>query len=150
MKTILLFIFLGMFGAALAGDMDKRQVLKLSEQQRGLVLEEMRALLSGTQNILAALSKDDMAAVAQQARVLGMSMAQKSEDHLKGSMPETFMQLGMSVHQDFDRIAADAEALKDSQHTLRQLSESMNKCVACHDSYQIQVTKVSPKPKVKP
>lgn len=150
MKTILLFIFLGMFGAALAGDMDKRQVLKLSEQQRGLVLEEMRALLSGTQNILAALSKDDMAAVAQQARALGMSMAQKSEDHLKGSMPETFMQLGMSVHQDFDRIAADAEALKDSQHTLRQLSESMNKCVACHDSYQIQVTKVSPKPKVKP
>ncbi len=68
MKTMLLFIFIGMFGAALAGDMDKRQVLKLNEQQRGLVLGEMRALLSGTQNILAALSKDDMAAVAQQAR----------------------------------------------------------------------------------
>jgi hypothetical protein len=56
--------------SALAEDLDNRQILTITETQRGHVLEEMRALLSGTQNILAALSKDDMAEVAQSARHL--------------------------------------------------------------------------------
>jgi len=128
--------------AAFAGDHDDRQTLKLSDAQRSHVLEEMRALLSGTQNILTALSKDDMAAVVEHARPLGMSMAHKAEDHLKGVLPKEFMGLGMSLHQDFDQIASDAESKKDPKLTLRQLSDSMSKCVACHASYQIRtVTK---------
>lgn len=121
-----------------AGSPDNRQVLSVTEPQRGHVLEEMRALLSGVQNILTALSKDDMAAVASHARPLGMSMAHKAEDHLKGVLPREFGLLGMSVHQDFDQIAADAESLKDSKHALRQLSNTMFKCVACHDAYQLR------------
>lgn len=123
--------------AAFASDQDDRQILNLSEAQRGHVLKEMRALLSGTQNILAALSKDDMAAVAQYARPLGMNMAHKAEDHLKGVLPKEFMGLGMSLHQDFDQIASDAESKKDPKLTLRQLSNSMSKCAGCHESYQI-------------
>lgn len=52
-----------------------------------------------------------------------------------------FMQPGMSVHQGFDHIATDAESLKDPRHTLRQLSDVMRKCVACHASYQIRTVK---------
>ena len=73
--------------------------------------------MSGTQNILAALSKSDMAAVNQYASSLGMSMTIKTEDHLKGVLPKEFMQLGISVHQDFDKIAADALAIKDPKHS---------------------------------
>ena len=65
-------------------------------------------------------------------------MAHKAEEHLKSVLPKAFMQLGMSVHQDFDQIATDAESKKDPKLTLRQLSDSMTKCVACHASYQIQ------------
>ena len=82
-----------------------------------------------------------MAEVAQYARHLGMGMADKAEDHLKGALPKEFMKLGMSVHKDFDQIATDAESLKDSKYTLRQLSESMSKCVACHAAYQIRMVK---------
>jgi UDP-glucose 6-dehydrogenase len=121
-----------------AGSPDSRHVLEVTEPQRAHVLEEMRALLSGVQNILTALSKDDMVAVAQYARPLGMSMAHKAEDHLKGVLPREFMRLGMSVHEDFDRIAVDAESVKDPKQTLRQLSNTMFKCVACHDSYQLR------------
>ena len=106
----------------------------------------MGALLSGTQNILAALSKGDMAAVNQYASSLGMSMTIKTEDHLKGVLPKEFMQLGIAVHQDFDKIAADALAIKDPKHSLQQLSESMSKCVACHATYQIRTVKTSLKP----
>lgn len=138
MKKILAFILVLTAITAQAGDVDKRQVLTLTESQREHVLGEMRALLSGIQNILASLSNEDMAAVARHAHSLGMSMTRKAENHLKGVLSKEFMQLGMSVHHDFDQIAMDAESLKDSKHTLRQLSDSMDKCAACHASYQIR------------
>jgi hypothetical protein len=96
--------------SAKAEAVDNRQILMLSEPQRGHVLEEMRALLTGTQNILAALAKDDMAAVAEYSRALGFNMKHKAENPLHDVLPKEFMQLGMSVHKDFDLIAADAES----------------------------------------
>jgi len=129
-KALALFLVELVATSALAGDIDKRQVLTLTDPQRGHVREEMRALLAGTQQILAALSRDDMAAVAQFARPLGMGMAHKTEDPLTGALPKEFRQLGMSLHQDFDQIAMDAESIKDPKHTLRPLSDFMSKCVA--------------------
>ena len=139
LKKIFAVLLVLATGTAAAGEIDKRRILPLTEPQRDHVLTEMRALLSGTQNILGALSREDMVAVADHARSLGMGMAHKGEDHLKAVLPKEFMQLGMSVHKAFDQIAVDAESLKDPKHTLRQLSESMKKCTACHDSYQIRI-----------
>lgn len=143
MQTSLPIIVLALLSSvAFAEDHDTRQTLTLSEAQRAHVQEEMQALLSGTQNILLALANEDMIAVAQHARALGLGMAHKAEDHLHGALPDAFMTLGLSVHQDFDQIAADAESKRDPKLTLHQLSESMGKCVACHASYQIRsVTK---------
>lgn len=133
-----------------ADEIDKRQILRLNEMQRDHVLTEMRALLTGTQNILDALLREDMAAIARHAGSLGMGMAHKGEDHLKAVLPKEFMQLGMSVHKDFDQIAIDAESLKDPKHTLRQLSESMKKCNTCHAGYQIRVKEQSAQPAMHP
>lgn len=126
-------------GAAWADTADGRQVIELTAAQRAHVLGEMRALLSGTQAMLAALAVDDMVAVARQASALGMNMGHKAENHLHDVLPPAFMQLGMSIHQDFDRIAADAETRKDSKHSLQQLSTTLNACAVCHEAYQIQV-----------
>jgi hypothetical protein len=145
-KTRMIVACLLISTSAIAADMDNRQTLSLSEVQRSHVLEEMRALLSGTRDILAALAMDDMASVSKFARPLGLGMAHKAEDHLKSVLPREFMQLGMSVHQDFDQIAADAESKKDSKLTLRQLSDAMAKCVACHDAYQINKAPASGQP----
>jgi len=145
-KTRMIVACLLISTSAIAADMDNRQTLSLSEAQRSHVLEEMRALLSGTRDILAALAMDDMASVSKFARPLGLGMAHKAEDHLKSVLPREFMQLGMSVHQDFDQIAADAESKKDSKLTLRQLSDAMAKCVACHDAYQINKAPASGQP----
>lgn len=139
MNKIILVIFTLAATSVQAEAVDNRQILMLSEPQRGHVLEEMRALLTGTQNILSALAKDDMAAVAQNARPLGMGMADNAEKHLKGVLPKEFMQLGMSVHKDFDLIAADAESLKDPKHALQQMSVAMSKCNTCHAAYQIRL-----------
>ncbi len=122
---------------------DKREVLVLTPMQREHVLGEMRALLSGVQNVIGALAEDDMKAVADIARPLGRSMAGKAEDHLKGVLPKHFMQLGMDVHHDFDRIATLAETGADSKAVLSELSRSMKKCQACHAHYQIYAVKSS-------
>ena len=130
----------------MADEADNRQVLNLSNPQRNHVLGEMRSLLAGTQMILAALTKDDMAAVAEHAQALGFNMKRKAENPLHDVLPKDFMQLGMSMHKDFDRIAADAMSLKDPKRTLQQLSATMGKCIACHEAYQIQILSVdSPK-----
>lgn len=71
-----------------AEDFDKRQVITITELQREHVLEEMRALLAGIQKILTSLAEEDMTAVAQHARSLGMGMTHKAEDHLKSSAAE--------------------------------------------------------------
>ncbi len=125
---------------AVASEVDNRQILDLTESQRHYVLTEMRDLLAGTQNILAALAKNDMAAVAEHARALGFDMKHKAENPLHHVLPKEFMQIGMPMHKEFDVIAADAAALKDPKHTLQQLSATMGKCIACHATYQVQVT----------
>jgi len=135
-----------LLGAALpaAADGDDHQPLTLSAAQRGHVLAEMRALLTGTQKILSALAEGDLPAVARHARPLGLQMAHKAEDHLRGVLPEAFMRLGESVHADFDQMAADAEAGKGSTHALRRLSDTLGKCVACHATYRIQAESTVP------
>lgn len=122
-----------------AESIDQRQIIVLTEAQRAHVLGEMQDMLSGTQIILAALADNDMNSVARQARLLGMKKGAKAEKTLHELLPKDFMQLGMSVHRAFDQIAADAETFKDSEYTLRQLSNAMVTCGACHQSYQLQV-----------
>ena len=140
MKNLGIGLFFFFFtAAAVANDVDKRQIVPLSEHQRDHILSEMRALLAGTRNILEALSRDEMATVAREARALGLGMAGKGENHLRSVLPEAFMRLGMSVHKDFDNISLDAQSIKDPKHTLRQLTEAMKKCDSCHESYQIRV-----------
>jgi len=124
--------------SAVAEAVDKRQTLNLTEPQRHYVLSEMRELLAGTQDILGALVKEDMATVAKSARALGFEMKHKAENPLHAVLPKAFMQLGMPMHKEFDQIAADAEALKNPKHTLQQLNTTMGKCNACHAMYQIR------------
>jgi len=58
---------------AITDEVDQRQSIKLNTEQRAHVFGEMYALLSGTQAILAAGSVDDMTAVAQQTRAVGIN-----------------------------------------------------------------------------
>ena len=118
--------------------LDTRSELELTPQARHTVLTEMRGFVVGLQRITAALSEEDMRTVAEVARSLGTAAAQETPPEVMKQLPAEFRQLGFSVHRDFDQIALDAESLEDRDHTLRQVSEAMNGCVACHAAYQIR------------
>jgi mono/diheme cytochrome c family protein len=116
---------------------DGRRAIALTQPERDLVLAEMRGFLAGLQTITTALTQEDMALVARTARGLGMQTARNVPASLTGKLPLEFKQLGFSVHSDFDQIAVDAEAMGDPAVTLRQISETLTKCVACHQAHQI-------------
>ena len=118
---------------------DGRQAIILEPSERAMVLSEMRQFLAGIQGMLEAAERNDAAAIARIARPLGLSATRHVPASLAAKLPLEFKTLGHGVHDDFDRIAMDAEALNDVRLSLSQLAATMKKCVACHAAYQIAV-----------
>ena len=119
---------------------DHRSVLTLEAGERAMILEEMRMFLDGVHKMTGALAKPDMAAVAEIARGMGQIMVHEVPPALRAKLPQAFRQLGFSVHREFDQIALDADSLQDVSHSLNQLSATLQKCVSCHATYQIQAS----------
>jgi cytochrome c556 len=130
---LLKFVVLGRTGA----EVDGRVTILLEPSERAVVLNEMRQFLAGIQQMLEAAERNDAAAIAKITRPLGMAAAHAVPAGLPAKLPLEFKTLGHGVHGDFDRIAMDAEAMNDVQLSLRQLGQTMKKCVACHATYQI-------------
>jgi hypothetical protein len=118
---------------------DGRVAIILEPGERTLMLREMREFVAGVQLISGALSRDDMPGVAKAARGVGSAKAHDVPVAMLGKLPLEFKILAFGTHRGFDGIAADAEANGTPKHALIQLSDVLQKCVACHASYQIKV-----------
>ncbi len=142
---LLLIIAAGGYKFILQGEVvegaDGRVAILLTDSERNLVLEEMRAFLTSVQKISEGVSKDDMQLVAEYARKAGAAAQQQVPGTLMGKLPLSFKQLGFDTHSKFDLLAMDAESLGDGEHALGQLSELMNNCVACHATYRLELAK---------
>ncbi len=44
--------------------------------------------------------------------------------------------LGFDTRKKFDEIANDGLRLKDQQYTIKQVTNAMNNCIACHATYR--------------
>jgi cytochrome c556 len=117
---------------------DGRVAVLLEPGERELMLKEMRSFVEGLQVISDALSKDDMEGVANAARAMGTVKAQDVPLAMIGKLPLEFKTLAFGVHGGFDTIAADAKTVGMPKHTLGQLSEVLQKCVACHSGYRLK------------
>jgi hypothetical protein len=117
---------------------DGRVAILLEPGEREMMLREMRAFVAGLQLMSDALSRDDMKGVAKVARGMGTARAHDVPLAMMGKLPLGFKTLAFSVHGGFDTIAIDAETIGMPKHTLGQLSEVLQKCVACHSSYQVK------------
>lgn len=118
---------------------DQRADIRLAAEQREVVLTEMRGFLSAVQQITDALARQDMKAAAVAARSVGSVATHDMPVSLKQALPLEFKQLGFSVHHDFDQLAMDAESIGDVRHSMTQMSRILQKCVACHATYQLNV-----------
>lgn len=119
---------------------DGRVAVILEPGERALMLREMRDFVAGLQAISAALSRADMKGVAAAARGMGTARTHDVPVAMMGELPLEFKSLALSVHREFDTIATDAESVGTPKQTLTQLADVLQKCVACHDTYQAKAT----------
>jgi hypothetical protein len=134
--TIAAFAWFFVYGNTVPGT-DNRTAVVLRADERQLILQEMRGLLSATHNILDGINQGDMARVASMARSAGMAAAADVNPTLMAKLPLQFKSLGMSVHRDMDEIAGAAETGRSAPEILRMLTATTSKCVACHAAWQL-------------
>ena len=124
-------------GSTVKGE-DGRVAVVLEPGERAFMLHEMRDFVGGLQAISDGLSRGDMQAVAKAARAVGTAKAHDVPVAMLGKLPIEFKKLALGTHREFDTIAADAESVRTPKHTLQQLSDVLQKCVACHSTYQLK------------
>lgn len=118
---------------------DERITILLDDNERNMVLAEMRGFLFSIQQINQGLSANNMKLVTESARRSGKAAQGGVPGTLVGKLPIEFKKLGGDTHARFDQLAMDAEDLEDSNHTLEQLSILMQNCVSCHAAYRIDI-----------
>ena len=79
-----------------------------------------------------------MKTVVDATRISGMPPPGQVPDALVGKLPLSFKTLGFDTHKRFNQLALDAGQLGDKDHTLEQLGELMNNCIACHAQYRLE------------
>ncbi len=142
--VILLLIIAGgaykfIFEGSTSESTDGRKEILLNDNERNLVLTEMRAFLASVQQINQGLAENNMARVEEYARKSGKAATGGMPGTLMGKLPLAFKKLGFDTHAKFDQLAMDANDLGDRDHTLQQLSTLMENCVACHAAYRINL-----------
>lgn len=137
--TISIFAWFFIHGNTTAGT-DGRIAIKLHPGERDFVMTEMRGLLAATQGILEGANQGDIQRIIKNARSAGMSRAADARPTLITKLPIEFKQLAMSLHGDMDEIAKAAEGGKPIPELLKMTSNTLMKCVACHEAWQIQAS----------
>ena len=135
--TIAVFAWFFVRGNTAAGT-DNRTAVVLEANERNLVLQEMRGMLSATNGILEGINQGDMNQVIKSSRSAGMAAAADVNPALMTKLPLPFKTLGMGVHQSMDELAKAAENGKSAPELLKMLSDTLSKCVACHATWQIK------------
>ena len=118
---------------------DGRLAVQLNAGERDFVLTEMRTFLESVQQITQGITENNMEMISKAARMVGNAAQQQAPGPLIAKLPLEFKKLGFDTHSKFTQLALDAEQLGDKQHTLNQLSELMQNCVACHATYKIEI-----------
>ena len=116
---------------------DNRTAIVLKSGERDLILQEMRALLMATHDILDGINRNDMASVARTARSAGMAAAADVNPALMAKLPLPFKSMGMSVHRNMDEMAHAAESGAPAPEILNQLTTTLTLCVGCHSTWQL-------------
>ncbi len=117
---------------------DGRTQILLTPVERDAVLGEMRQLLKAVHEVVTVLGSQDQNFKAAEgaARGAGMQMAADVNPAIMMKLPLAFKQMGMSIHNDMDRLADGIVKGESSVQILNRLSSMTVRCTTCHDMYR--------------
>ena len=113
---------------------DGREAIVLTAGERDFILTEMRGMLEGVQEIIAAINAGDMKAVQETTHRIGMAEVEGVPPETMLKLPIEFKQLGRATHAGFDEVGLAAELGPEA--ALERLEENLSRCVSCHASYR--------------
>lgn len=117
---------------------DQREAVSLNPAQADHVLTEMRGLLTSIRDIQSAMASDDWKAVSAAAQAQGTGRGKRPPEGLRERQPPGFRQMSSSMRQQFDTLNR-AAVKADRSAANAALGQALNACVACHDSYRIEI-----------
>ncbi len=137
--TIATTILLMLLTNHLNANEDKRELVKLPEMMQQHMLSNMRDHLKSINEILIAMSNDELDKAAEIAEYrLGMSSLNSHQaSHMGKFMPEGMRVIGTSLHHAASRFALKAEE-GELALSYKALTKVTTACVACHSAYRIK------------
>jgi cytochrome c556 len=117
------------------GGRDTRTGIVVPAAARTAVLAEMGTMLGSLNGVLIAQTNGDTAAVRLAA--LASGAAASADPVLERILPDAWMQLAASTHQQFDQLAASAVRPHGSDSITVRLARLTGNCVACHRAYRL-------------
>lgn len=126
-------------GGAVQEAAGARNVILLSEGDRYLVLDEMRAMLAATQQIIDGIARNDRQQIITAAKGAGMGSAIDLDPNFLSKLPLEFKTLGFSMHSDMDAISKAADQQVPMAEISGMLAATLNKCVACHGAWELKL-----------
>ena len=136
--TILSIVFYVVRGGVVEKQVGARTIIQLDQNERDLVLDEMRTMLQATQMIVEGVANSDLKQISAAGKAGGMGAAVDLDPKFLSKLPLEFKTLGFSMHSDMDSIAKSAESGATPKEISRMLSATLLKCVGCHSSWQIK------------
>ena len=116
---------------------DKRNTVELSVGDKELFLSEMRTVLESIHDIVTALDKNDMNAVAIAASK-SKSRINKITEDLSKTLPSNFKVFSKSVQKGFMKIEESAQSDAGKDKVISLLGSQLGRCVACHSIYKLK------------
>lgn len=143
---LILIIIIGAYKFIIQGSvghhLEKLTVIHLEDGEKDFILSEMTNFLIGVQNIIIAISVNNMPLAAEYARKNGKILQKTVPLKLLGKLPIGFKELGFDTRSKFDKLALEARSSNDKKYILKQLSILMQNCITCHANYHIEVHKI--------
>lgn len=118
--------------------MDKRSPVPLLPMMANHQKANMRDHLVAVQEIVAALGKDDFAAVEKSAGRIGLSAEMGRMCTHMGMGAPGFTDKALGFHRAADKIALAARE-RDSKRVLQELGTTLETCTSCHATYKQKV-----------
>ncbi|SMN00436.1 InterPro IPR000345 [uncultured Candidatus Thioglobus sp.] len=142
--SIIIVLFLMLSGVAyqfIAGSTitakDGRTAIILTKAERHFVLNEMRGLLGHMQQLVSAAADKNIEKTIQIAKKLVEESSGNKQVSIIAKTPLNFKALSKNIHSQFGELYEDAVAKRDPQHSLKQVANIMQNCIACHGAYQL-------------
>lgn len=123
-------------GSVMDGE-DGRTVILLDAPERLHILGEMRGLLGHIQELITAISVDDMDKVIKISQTLVDDSGGATPTKIIAKMPIAFKKMSKNIHSDFQDLLAESKEKRDSKLALKQVSKLMQNCIACHATHSL-------------